>query len=638
MFNHTSIIQRCKRTVEGRYWPLILLLLLVLFAGLRLVYINGDSGADISFSAAPYTDEGLKTFASTNEHYYGVTKWTPEDQYKGWSESSPFATWLYAQWFSLLGVSYFSLRLLPVLFSVGTAFLLFCMMKRFYNIYSAFAVLILYCFNYFIVQFNRLSFFENILNFFIVVIFFSLCEMFRRRSRLKEALINRRIRTWQELVMLFVAVTAGGFATIAGVFTKQSLSMVIVSIIPFTTLYFFYTHKKLNKHIRIKFYTTVAIIVTAYIVLGNFGFLDSYLKEILHVKVFGVPLGYILPLKQGISNFDPFYLTFIKSLYLEFVFLQPLVFFTAIFFALHTYNNLLYRMSVNILDMVVSTWFLFGFLFLSIMRYHPARYYLLLLTPMLILASRFFTSGQIFSVSDLLPEKMFSLRKLIIALFWFYLVYYLAISVLNAALPFSFKRKLYNFAYQTVFSGNLEALMPPVLGLLAFIAIFFIIGIRLQDSIKSQMRKRGFYYYLFIFIICFQFFQTGKWGMSVTHNLHDASVKLGSMLPPKSVLAGCWSAGLGVENRFRPLVIQDRMDYNVNLLDTLIAGDEISVYDEHERGSLVKESALPVYLVVSRNGVFDRKLIKKYKMFLDDKNLVYQTVLGLFEVEVYKLR
>ena len=100
---------------------------------------------------------------------------------------------------------------------------------------------------------------------------------------------------------MIIAVTIGCGATVAGIFTKQSIAIIVVAIAPFLTLYFFYSHKRLNSFLIKKFYITMILIIIAYLLLGHFGWFDKYFRELLKIKIFDVSIGYLLPLKKRVQ-------------------------------------------------------------------------------------------------------------------------------------------------------------------------------------------------------------------------------------------------------------------------------------------------------------------------------------------------
>jgi 4-amino-4-deoxy-L-arabinose transferase-like glycosyltransferase len=162
-----------RSIIEGRRWWVLFLALLVFFTALRIMKIKADAPQDLSISAAVYTDEGFKTYSSRNSHLYGGWRWTSADEYKSWYRDSPVPAYLYTGWFKIFGVSFASIRMISVVFSLLTMILLFYMVKRYYDIYTAFAALALFGCNHFLVMYGRMAFYETYLLFFLMAGFFA---------------------------------------------------------------------------------------------------------------------------------------------------------------------------------------------------------------------------------------------------------------------------------------------------------------------------------------------------------------------------------------------------------------------------------------------------------------------------------
>lgn len=622
-----------------RWFPFFILMIM-LFTGLRLANLTADSSPDISISAAPFTDEALKAYSARNQYYFGKVKWSKRDGYQSWHKKSVLPYKLYSWWFELFGPSYGSIRILNVMFSVLTLVLLFFLIKRYYDTFQAFVALAIGGFSSFLIMFNRLGFYENLLNFFILLMFYAFCALYEYRGRMKQAVNDPSLNSVKQMGGMFFAVVIGCFATVAGLFTKQSISLVIISIIPFLTLYFFYSHQKLNSFIRYKFYVTILAIIAGYLVLGHFGFFDRFFKEILSIKVFDISLGYFLPLKRTSANFDSIYLSFIKSLFLEFVFIQPIIFFTGIYHALYSYYRFLYKNDLRILDTAFATWFLFGFLFLAIMRYHPARYYMLLSMPLVILSSRFFTSKENFSFNDLLEgvSGIFSFRRVIVLFFQFYFYLYCTVFILVAFVPFKARKAIYNYFYYNIIEGSWNRLFP-IIGLVLVFIVFSVFGIWFAvKNIRKTVTFTQLKKILFIMMIAIQMFNYGKWYVKGEFKVVEYSRVLGKVLEPDSIMAGCWAPALGQETTLRTLVIQENMRYNVEFTESLATGkvNRLVPY----RNSLLnspQNSARPVYLTVSLNAPFDRKIVNHFKKYIVPERLLTVIQLGLFDVSIYRL-
>ena len=103
------------RRVRGGH----LILGFLLVAGLillRLIPLDADTPAGISWSAGLYVDEGYKTLSPRNLILFGTTHWNDADTYRGWMERSPLTQWSYYAGFKLFGVNITSARLATVFY------------------------------------------------------------------------------------------------------------------------------------------------------------------------------------------------------------------------------------------------------------------------------------------------------------------------------------------------------------------------------------------------------------------------------------------------------------------------------------------------------------------------------------------
>lgn len=634
-----NCVNRLKAITGGKRWWVAFLVLVVFFSGIRFFRINADPAPDLSISAALYTDEGFKAYSSRNYHYHGDWKWTPRDNYQSWYQKSPVPAYLYRLWFRLFGVSFASIRSMNIVFGVATMILLFFMVRRFYDIHTAFVGMILFGTNHFLVMYNRLGFYENLQMFFTLAAFYALAEVFSRRARLKEALQGGTVQLTQQLWIMIVAAAAGTVATIAGILTKQSVSIVALAVLPFFTLYFFYSHQRLNRLLIRKFYATIILIVSAYLIVAHFSWLESSVKGLLTKKIFNVQLNYILPLQQGSQNFDPIYMTFIKSLYLEFVYLQPVVFFCGLFFGFFTYYRFLYQQKFEAMDLALSTWFLFGYLFLAVMQYHPSRYYMLIIAPLIILAARFVTSQEYSAKAEMLQHRQFrSFRRVMLIIFWFYFIYYTGLSIIVNGIPFSIRKKIYNHVYFNIEKNNPDALIPVLVGILVFIVLIFVLLVPLIGTLEQQVKKKHFYARVFALILLFDMALFAKWAITSENRLYNLSRKIGRILPRDAIITGCWASGVSLENRLRALVIQTDMNYNRDVAVSVQKGEWLKV-SRIRKGKTVslRESGMPLYLLVGRNAPFDKTIMTYFRRYITPDRLVLKEELGLYDVEMYRL-
>ncbi|MCL1911027.1 MAG: hypothetical protein FWG13_02340 [Leptospirales bacterium] len=622
--------------LNGKYWALPFLVMLVFFTAMRFMNIKADAPQDLSISAALYTDEGFKTYSSRNHKYYGDWKWTPVDNYGGWYKRSGIPAYLYRGWFEVFGVSFVSMKTPTILLAALSMALIFFMVKRFYDIYTAYVAFTLFGFNHFLIMYSRLAFYENFLIFFSILSFWMGAEFFRKLHYIRIERKKRHVAA--EIFQAFLFLTLMLFFIFCGFLSKESMNILIVSIIPFGLLYFFYSRLRLTSFVVHTFYFIVILITVAYIIAGHSRLFDTWFTQISGIRIFDLTMGNLIPLKTGVSNFDPIYLSFLKSLFLEFIYNQPLTFFSGMAFVLICYFKFLYQSKCNAVDMALSTWIIFCFIFLSIMKYHPARYFLLLSPPLMILSARFIASMEYVNLLELSKKLKVKSFRILAYIFWFYFIFYVGVTFFLQAIPFFYRKKLYDFFYTNLVKGNIDDVLP-VIFLVVFIQIFFFV--LLVPKIKflnGVFEKKKTFAVLFIAIICFQSFLHIKWLVTGKSKLYNISVKLGETLNPDSILFGGWGPGLAVENSLRSIVIQGGMGYNTDVLKTLLDKKKIPVVKKKNDITVrTYESRMPLYLFVSPNAPFEKKMCEFYKNYLTARNKVFSTEFGYFNIEMYRL-
>ena len=627
---------RIDNILNGKYWMIPFLVLLVFFTGVRFMNIKADAPQDLSISAALYTDEGFKTYAARNNKYYGDWKWTPADNYGGWYKRFAIPAHLYWGWFKVFGVSFASVKTPTILLAALSMALIFFMVKRFYDIYTAYAAFILFGFNHFLIMYSRLAFYENFLIFFSILAFWMGAEFFRKLHYISIERKKRPIAA--EIFQAFLFFTLMLFFIVCGFLCKESMNLIIPAIAPFGILYLFYSRLRLTSFVVHVFYFMVILITIAYIIAGHSGWLDVLYKEIRHVNVFGLTVGSLIPLKASVSNFDPVYLSFLKSLFLEFVYNQPLTFFSGIAFALICYFRFLYQSKCNAIDMALSTWLLFGFFFLSIMKYHPSRYYLLISIPLIILAARFIVSMEYVNLLELCKKLKVKSFRILSYVFWFYFIFYVGVTFFLQMIPFYYRKQLYDLIYTNLQKGNIDTILPIVF-LVIFVQMFFyILLVPKIKPLKEMFEKKKTFVVLFAAIICFQSFLHIKWLVTSESKVYNISVKLGEVLNPDSILFGGWASGLTVENRLRSIVIQGKMSYNTDILSDLLEKKKIPVVKK-KNDVIVKtyEGSMPLYLFVSPNAPFEEEMCRFYEKFMTERNRVLSAEFGYFNIEMYRL-
>lgn len=142
----------------ARRWAILLPLLLVCLAALllRLLFLHADPATTLTWSGAPFTDEGLYSHAARNRVLFGV--WRTNE----WDNRlvSPLWNALAFVVFRLFGVGFVQLRLLSVLFAVAALPLLWDALRRDIGARWATACAALWAFDACWFQYSRLGLIE----------------------------------------------------------------------------------------------------------------------------------------------------------------------------------------------------------------------------------------------------------------------------------------------------------------------------------------------------------------------------------------------------------------------------------------------------------------------------------------------
>lgn len=610
-----------ERTVRHKKYGLIVIALIILFSGMRVVFINADAPQDLSISAAIFTDEGFKTFAARNFLLFGDWKWTDSDEYESWLDQSPLGTFTSLAVFHCFGVGFAPIRFLSVAYSIATMVLLFIFAGRFFDRKTALLSLILFGFNYFIIMSGRLAFFEVHLNFYVMATLLCVAEAVRRFHE-KKFLPS----------LIFWALAGAGIT--AQFFLKKNFLIIIIAVLPAFVLSYLKYRDVSERTMKTALAVMIALSGVSYLLFAHMGSFQESLARLINVTVMGRPLVHFLPLR----TFDPIAPFLGKGIYLEFIFLQPISFAVGIFFAIYVLYKFCKKMPVHGMDIFLSSWLLFGFILLTLMSYHPSRYYTLFIIPMTLLLSRAFSELDTDVAANFFSGKKEFPFNVMVSLLYLTLTVYSGVVLLVQLVPFSVRSGLMRILYPAFSNGNIPSVFYIVipLAVIEFVLVFAIIIFR--KRLKHNLLKKGAVHVLFLAIVSLQAIQYGKWFIFHDSTLYNTSKALGTELPENSVLIGSWSSGLSMENRLRPLIIQAANTYNYGVVEKLMRGEKISTVLLHKGGrEYSQESGMPMYFAVSRNVVFERPIIRRFDAILHPGNIVKKFTLGYFDVEIYKL-
>jgi hypothetical protein len=257
---------------------------------------------------------------------------------------------------------------------------------------------------------------------------------------------------------------------------------------------------------------------------------------------------------------------------------------------------------------------------------------------MVILGARFITSGNTMPLSDRKVYVKDFLFRITSVVYVFYFIYYMALALFIQLVPYSVRKKLMFIVYRGVINREFTTTIPVLAGILVFFAGAAILLARFLPLLKSYLSDKRFYSLLFAVIVFFHSYQYLKWFVLSDKKLYSSSVKLSEIVPPHSIITGCWSAGLVMYNRLRALVIQGELNYNLDVAEKIIVKQHLLTY-RRGRESLIRtfESDMPLYLAVSTNGDFDKWVREYYSFYLTNERKIMSVEMGLYDVEIYRL-
>jgi hypothetical protein len=617
------MINILERTIKKRSFAAVALALIALFSIMRLAHINADAPQDLSISAAAYTDEGFKTYTSRNLKLFGSTRWTPEDEYESWEKQSPLSVKTYDMVFNIFGVSFKTTRIPSVIYSILTMGLLSVFMFRRFGAQTAAVGLVLFGLSFFNVMYNRLGFYESHLLFYIMLMIFGFSEAFSGNKNGGGSMIAKA---------LFFAMGLSGL--IGGYFIKRNMLIIIPAIVPVLPLIF--CKKKcenLNTANKI-FIAVLSSVLLFYVVFGHFDIVKIVSTlALLTTPVLGQSLSTFLP----VFIFDRIHMVLSKGMYLEFVFLQPIISLAAMSYALYSFHRYIFTDKRDTIDLVLSSWLMFGFAFLNIIYYHPSRYYLVLSLPLAILAARALIAMKDAVLSRFITGKKPFPHNILFAGLIVFALAYTGVVISVIIVPFSFRQYLLTKLYPAFMGGQLA----PVYGLVAamlLVEAVIIIGVVLaRKKITDFIVRTGAASVIFSAIVCLHVFQYARWFAFHGHTLYETSVELGKTMPGNAVIAGGWSADLVMENGLRPLILQSHIPYNQYLVKKIMLNQPLPTNSLAGGRFVAKnETDIPLYISLCRNVVFEETIVNTYKHHCTRQNLFKKIQLGYFTVEIFR--
>jgi len=519
---------------EKTYIIGMIVLLLVGFL-LRLNHLTADPPPDLSWSLAPYTDEGAHVVNAKNEILFG--NWMLDEWFR-MGVSPLFSIVMFAV-FKLFGFGYFQARIVSVISAVGVTYLIFLLLRKSSSTKVAFIGALLATTSYLWIMQNRMATEES---FLALVLLLAILFWIQAPARI-----------YQFFVAGFLSVGAVLFVKLLGIFFLPILPLEFIRqrwLVNDSTI------KPLN-------FKPILLFIAGGILAAGIWFVSVYLpfpKEVSAIlaassteSAGGHP--------QSIGEFLKNIFTLATNDHLTprawIVFPLAII---ALFFWTANIRERIKRASP--LEFISALWFLGALFLLSSMNYRPIRYQMILLPAAFILASlmldRLWQPQQIKENSKAGPLD-WALRWIILSFFAYNILWTIDLFILNHSPILSFSSSPMQWAQEIQtrlqnFSQFLpRALIASTLGLGAWIGLSY-----WRRSSKQEKKFRLAPAMVLILLglsTISDISQYAAWSQNATYSVIEASRDLRN-LPPGSAVAGPWAGAITLEASVRAIEMQ----------------------------------------------------------------------------------
>lgn len=329
--------------------------LFAVFLGIRLVHIEADPPAGLSFSAGIWVDEMHNIHQVRNKLLFG--SWDLDR----WPSNAYSPIWALFQFIilSVIGVGYWQMKMLPIALGMATLVLAYQSMGEYFGRRCGVMAVVLLGFDYTFTMYNRLGLFENLVIFFMAVTLFYW---------------QRAVRT-ETLRYFFLSGFFAGF-----VFMAKSLYFPLVIAVVLTFLVYI-----VQKGVKASFPVARMGVIGAFCAAAVW-FFGCYLP--FHESLSLVGGSWVSrnmkPLTAGeILSTNPFF-PFVTT----FRFLPVTVALSLLFMGMLGYRWFRKDLKMDPVDTFLIFWLFCGILFLGHLSYAPTRYYLPVLPAAVLMAGR----------------------------------------------------------------------------------------------------------------------------------------------------------------------------------------------------------------------------------------------------------
>lgn len=516
------------------YWTALSLLLLIGFL-LRANHLTADPPPSLSWSLAPYTDEGAHVINSKNKLLFG--QWMLDEWFR--MGVSPLFSVVMFGVFKLFGFGFFQARLVSVISAVGVTLLTFILLKKSTSTKAAFVGAFLATTSYLWIMQNRMATEESFLALVLLLAIFFW--------------IKTPVRVYQ----FFVA----GFLSVGAVLFVKLLGLFFLPILPLE----FIRQRWLVKDSPIKPLNFKPIL---FFVGG--GMAAAVIWVVAVYLPFPKEVGATLaagstesagghPTSVGAFLKNIFTLTTNDHLTPRAWVVFPLAILSLFFWT----SNIRERLRrARPLEFISTLWFLGALFLLSSMNYRPIRYQMIMLPSAFLLVSLLL--NRLWQPREAREDSKtgvldWALRWIILSFLAYNVLWTLDFFILNTPSILSFSSSPMQWAQEIQnrlqnFSQFLpRALIAPTLGLGVWI------GLNFRKRRATQEKKFRLALALILALIGVSTLsdlrQYSDWSKNRTYSVVEASRDLRN-LPPGSTVAGPWAGAITLEAPVRAVEMQ----------------------------------------------------------------------------------
>jgi 4-amino-4-deoxy-L-arabinose transferase-like glycosyltransferase len=483
-------------------FPLLTAFLLALLLFLRLFLLTADPPYDLSTSGGPYGDPGGYSFNARNHVLFGT--WEVDDYNMMYLSFPPHLMTFLS--FKLLGVGLFQQNLVPVLFSLGSLFLFFLILRSRFSYAWALAGTCLLGFNYQFLMYSRVA------NRVMPPLFFILLGLYflQKKSRAPGFLL------------------AAGMSFLLALISKSVVFYVLASIGIGYMVYVF-LHHKIKEIAKQIVFLAIGVLAPGFlwlyfIYIPHKEFIHSFSE--LNVK-FLIPPAHFPTLMRNFWTRPPILLE-----------QMPIICLLAALASLVMLFNLVRKSKkIALIDWIFLVWFLVGYVYYALIQQRVPRHVIPHIIPLIFLTISF--GHHLLERSSIEEKKP---RFFLGLLLFLWLLF-----------PVSMGLKYLAKLFPQIFTGQ-QILNLALLVLSAGLVFLYFVCVKIRSGKKTEIVsfsfKRILVFTLLSAILILQGHRYIQWAIHPQFQFKQVSQDLGKAFP-RATIAGLWAPVISLENKHR---------------------------------------------------------------------------------------